>query len=285
MKSVKYILTIALSVIVGMTVIAQDVISARDAAALLKNDDVIFVSARTPADYAKVHVPGAVNINHRDLYGEKSMLTDPSTIASIFGKNGITNNSEIIIYDDGSMKSAGRLYWIMSYMGASNVRVMDGGMKAWRMARNPVTKNPANIEAATFTPKLNASIYASLNQVQKAVNNGSVIILDVRSANEYNGVAATSLRPGHIPSAKNMEYTSVLNTDGTLKDNAELKSLFTKAGVTPDKEVILYCESSVRAGIVFLALKSGLNYPKVRVYDGAYIEWQSFDSNDIEDTE
>ncbi len=183
------------------------------------------------------------------------------------------------------MKAAGRLYWIMKYMGATNVQVIDGGMKAWRMARKPVTKNPANIEVATFTPKIDGSIYASMNQVKKAVNSNTAIILDVRSPGEYKGEASTSLRPGHIPSARNLEFTSVLNADGTLKDNAELKSMFANAGITPDKEVILYCESSVRAGIVFLALKSGLNYPRVRVYDGAYIEWQSFDSNTVQDSE
>ncbi len=284
MKTFKYILSI-LMLFAAVAVVAQDVISAKDAAELLKNDDVIFVSARTPADYAKVHVPGAVNIDHKALYAEKSMLDDPSKIAAIFGKNGISNSSTILIYDDGSMKYSGRLYWIMKYMGASDVQVIDGGMKAWRMARNPVTKNPSSIEATTFNPKPDASLLASMSQVQNAVNSSSAVILDVRSADEYNGVASTSLRPGHIPSAINMEFINVLNADGTLKDNAELKTLFTKAGITPDKEVILYCESSVRAGIVFLALKSGLKYPKVRVYDGAYIEWQSENANAVKDTE
>ncbi|MEJ2006421.1 MAG: sulfurtransferase, partial [Cyclobacteriaceae bacterium] len=280
----RYFLTLIVSVM-AFAVVAQDVISAKDAAALINNDNVTFVSARTPADYAKVHIPGAVNIDHKALYRENSMLDDPSKIASILGENGIANTDDIIIYDDGSMKYSGRLYWIMTYMGAAKVRVIDGGMKAWRMARKPVTKNPTNISATTFTPKINSSVLASMNQVQKAVNSSSAVIVDVRSSDEFNGKAPTALRSGHIPSAINLEYTNVLNPDGTLKDIAALKAIFTKAGITPDKEVILYCESSVRAGIVFLALKSGLDYPKVRVYDGAYLEWQSDGANAVADAD
>ena len=269
----------------AVAVFAQDIISAKEAAGLLKNDEVVIVSARTPSDYSKVHIPGAVNIDHKSLYAENSMLADPSNISSIFGENGISNNSKVLIYDDGSMKYSGRVYWIMKYMGVNDVKVIDAGMKGWRMARKPVTKNPTNVESASFTPKPNASIISTMNQVQRATNNNAIVLLDVRSEAEYNGQATTKLRPGHIPTAVNLEYLNVLNSDGTLKSKEELKGVFTNAGITPDKEIILYCETSVRAGIVFLALKSGLNYPKVRVYDGAYLEWQSDSGNTIQEAE
>ena len=87
---------------------------------------------------------------------------------------------------------------------------------------------------------------------------------------------------GHIPSAKSFEYKKVLNTSGqNLKSKADLQAIFTKAGITSDKEIILYCETSVRAGVVFLALK-GLGYSKVKVYDGAFWKWTSMGSNQVE---
>ena len=82
--------------------------------------------------------------------------------------------------------------------------------------------------------------------------------------------------------AINLEYKNVLTAEGTLKSNEELAKIFNDAGITKDKEAILFCESSVRAGVVFLALKTSLNYPKVRVYDGAYLEWQSKTTNNIQ---
>ena len=104
MKALKYFLTIVLMLVAAVAVLAQDIISAKEAASLLKNDEVVFVSARTPSDYSKVHIPGAVNIDHKSLYVENSMLDDPAAIAAIFGQNGISNSSQVLVYDDGSMQ-------------------------------------------------------------------------------------------------------------------------------------------------------------------------------------
>lgn len=277
----KNLLITALSIfLLGNMVFAQDIISAADAAKMLKDQNTVFVSTRSATDYTKVHIAGAVNIDPKTLNGAKSMLLPAGQIASVFGKNGISNTKSIIIYDDGSGKYAGRMYWIMKYMGANDVKVLDGGMKAWRMARKPVTKNPTSIAAATFTPKVNKNFMATMAQVKSAANNPAYVIIDARSVEEFNGVAATNLRKGHIPGSINIAHTSVLTDNSTLKSAAELKALFQAEGVTKDKKVILYCESSVRAGILFLALK-GLDYPNVQVYDGAYLEWQSDAANKV----
>jgi thiosulfate/3-mercaptopyruvate sulfurtransferase len=106
--------------------------------------------------------------------------------------------------------------------------------------------------------------------------------LDVRSQEEYAGPGTATVKAGHIPSAKNLEFSNILEASGEMKNKVELEQLFATAGVSKNKKVILYCESSVRAGIVFLALKSVLGYPEVRVYDGAYLEWQSKSASTIE---
>ena len=277
---------ITLSIIlIGLITFSQamaqsGIISAKDAAKIMANDNVIVISARTPADYEKVHLPGAINIDHKELYGEKSMLLPANQLATILGKKGIDSNKTLLIYDDGSGKYAGRLYWIFDYLGVTDVRVIDGGMKAWRLERKPVTKNPTTIAAATFTAKPNDQLIATMAEVKAAVNNPNAVIIDARSADEFNGVATTALRTGHIPSAVNLEYTQIVNEQGMLKTAEELNTLFASIGVSKNKTVIVYCESSVRAGIVYLALKE-LGYPKVAVYDGAYLEWQSISTNSV----
>lgn len=253
----------------------QDIISVKEFLKIQKDPNVVLVSTRKPADYKKVHIAGAVNVNHKDLYkaSPKSTLKSNAEIANILGEKGISNSNTIVLYDNGSGKYSGRIYWILKYLGAKNVKILDGHMKAWRMARKPVTKNPASKKATTFTINLNKAIIANIAQVKKASTNAASVIVDVRAADEYNGIKESKLPKGHIPSAINLEFKKVMTSKSKLKSKEELQALFTAAGITKDKEIILYCESSVRAGIVYLALNSALNYPNVKVYDGALFEW------------
>jgi len=254
---------------------AQDIISVKEFLKIKSDPNVVLVSARKPADYKKVHIAGAININHKDLYKAtpKSTLKSSAEIAKILGEKGISNSNTIVLYDNGSGKYSGRMYWILKYLGAKDVKLLNGHMKAWRMARKPVTKNPANRKATTFAVNLNKGAIASIVQVKKASTNAASIIVDVRSADEFNGIKESKLPKGHIPSAINLEFKKVMTSKGKLKSKEELQALFTAAGITKDKEVILYCESSVRAGIVYLALTTALDYPNVKVYDGALFEW------------
>jgi len=283
MKRIKITLVLlVVGLLLAPGIKAQDIISATDLNKVMKNDNVVVVSARTPADYKKVHITGAVHINLTELYADKSMLKDAKLMAEIIGKAGVNESMKIVIYDDGLAKSSGRLYWILSYMGAKDVKVLDGGMKAWRASRKPVTKNPTKVTAATFTTSLNKEIYASMDLVKKAIGNSSYLIVDARTSEEFSGAKAEDVRPGHIPSAINLDFTKLLKESGELKSNAELQAIFEVAGMSKDKDIILYCKSGVRAGIVFLALKSALNYPSVRIYDGAYLEWSSVGFNNVE---
>ncbi|MDE5416442.1 sulfurtransferase [Ancylomarina sp. DW003] len=253
----------------------QDIISVKEFLKIKKDPNVVLVSARKPADYKKVHIAGAININHKDLYkaSPKSTLKTVAEIAKILGEKGLSNTNTIVLYDNGSGKYSGRMYWILKYLGAKDVKLLDGHMKAWRMARKPVTKNPAKRKATTFAVKLNKGIIASIAQVKKASNSAASVIVDVRAADEFKGIKESKLPKGHIPSAINLEFKKVLTTKGKLKSKEDLQALFNAAGITKDKEIILYCESSVRAGVVYLALTSALAYPNVKVYDGALFEW------------
>ena len=282
MKQSPIILSVILLIFLVQSIKAQDIISANDLAKISKDKNVTIISARTPADYKKVHITGALNIDHKSLYADQSMLKPTSELAKILGDAGISEKNQLVIYDNGAGKYSGRMYWILKYMGASNVKVLDAGMKGWRVARKPVTKNPTQVTPVTFTPKVSANVIATMTQVNKAIVGSTAVMVDVRSSEEFGGTAATNLRKGHIPSAINLEFKNVLNPDGTLKSKVELAQLFEAAGIPSSKEVILYCESSVRAGIVYLALTSYLDYKNVKVYDGAYLEWQADINNKVD---
>jgi len=285
MKKLKILFVTVIAFILTMNVSAQDVISVADAAVKLKEKKTtVFVDCRKAKFYKKRHIKNAVNLEHKKLYKEgpvKSMLKSPQEIAKIFGKLGISESKTVILYDDGKGKYSGRIYWILKYLGAKDVKVLDGHIKAWQGARKPVTMAATMARKTAFTPKLHANYLAQITDVKKAINNKQCVIVDVRAANEFNGSDESELRKGHIPSAINLEFKNVLNAKGELKSNEDLKSVFESAGITSDKEVILYCASSVRAGIVFMALHSGLQYPKVKVYDGAFYEWEADSKNEV----
>lgn len=247
--------------------IAQDLISAADAKKLVNNKNTVLVSTRNAEDYAKVHIRNAINISVKDLASTtepKGILKSSAELATILGKKGIDPTKKIIIYDSGSNKSSGRLYWILKYLGFTDVKVLDGHMQAWRTNRGAVTNAATKSSTATFTPSVNSAIFADKAYVTSKLN--SAIIIDVRDDTEWG--------EGHIQGAKHLEFKNVLAEGGKLKSKAELETLFTNAGITKNKEIILYCATSVRAGVVFLALTSILEYPNVKVYDAAYNEWK-----------
>jgi len=284
MKTLKNLMAIVFIFVISISGIqAQDIITAKDLVKIMRQPNTIIVSARTPADYEKVHITGAVNVNHNDLYGEHTILLPAANIAKQLGAKGISESKAIVLYDEGSEKYAGRMYWILKYMGAKDVKILDGGMPAWKAARKPVTRAAATVKATTFNASVQAKYLATMAEVQKASASGSYVIVDARAANEYDGTnpETTLDRPGHVPSAINIEYKNVLTDKGMLKSNDEIQAIFTKNGVTKDKTVIVYCKTSVRAGILFHVLTSALDYPNVKVYDGAYLEWQLKTSNKI----
>jgi len=283
MKKIIGILIILLAV---QLVFAQ-VISAKELKALAKSGDVIIVSVRTASDYSKKHIKGAIHIDLKEFYkaeGVPSMLKSTDEIAKILGEKGITADSKIVIYDSGSNKAAGRLYWILKYMGATDVNILDGHLKGWAKVRGSQTPKSAKLDAVTFTANINANLFADMAYVKAHKGDANIVLVDVRSADEFGGTDTDKniTRYGHIPGAVNLEFKAVINDDGTIKSKDEIEAVMKAAGVTSDKEAILYCASSVRAGIVFMALKDILSYPNVKVYDGAFYEWQSVADNAVE---
>jgi len=262
-----------------------EIISPNELAKIMDEENVIIVSARSPEDYGKVHIKGAVNVWHKDLYkdGEiKALLRGSEEIAKILGDKGVSEKNTIVVYDGGENKLAGRLYWILDYLGCDDVRILNGQMKMWRKARKPVTKEATTVSPASFAASPDEGEIASTEYVKGHLKDANVIIVDVRNKDEYDGIKGETERKGHIPGSIQFEYKNVLNEDGTIKSKDELEKITREAGITPDKEIILYCETSVRAGIAYMVLKSILKFPKVRVYDGAIYEWVADPSNHIE---
>lgn len=284
MKTNTSILGLLFSILISfLNASAQETISAEELSKIYKNDDVSILFAGSEEDY-RIHIPNAVFIPHQILSNQepvKNKIKSPGEVTKILGKNGISAHKTLVVYDEGSGKSASRMYWILKYMGASNVRILDGGLKAWKAAENHITLTPPQKKELDFIAKADASQFATKEEVTSAISNSSYVIVDARTPEEFAGTNETELRKGHIPSAVNLNYENLRDENGMIKTEAELKSMFESEGVTPDKTIISYCASGVRACSIYLALKQ-LGYPQVKVYDGSFLEWEKDLSNKVE---
>ncbi len=280
MKKILLSINIIVLFLFAGKVMAQDVISVTDLGEKMKDKNTVVISCVKADEYAKSHIKGSINVYHKDLYktsGPEGILKSSTEVAKALGDKGVSNTNFIVLYDGGDGKYSGRMYWILKHMGCKDVKILDGQMKAWKSARKPVTGDATTLKKTTFTASVNNSILASMKDVQAK----KAVLIDARGAAEFNGTDDSKLaRKGHIPGAVNIEFSQVL-TDGKLKSKSEIEAIFKKVGATKDKEIILYCETSVRAGILFFAL-SEAGYTKVKVYDGAFNEWIATASNDVE---
>lgn len=251
-----------------------DVITADEFMALTKSsDNLVVIDANTSKNYSASHIKDAVHVYHMDLYKDgdiSGLIETPENLAAYFGNLGITETTPVVITDDGTQKYNARVYWILKYLGAENVKVLHKDMNEWRNARIPLTSAPARTKPATFTPTVNPDIFADLAYVTENKDKDNVVVVDCRTPDEYAGVKSSD---GHIPGAINIDYVAFLTETGAFKTADEIKAIAEANGITADTEVILYCKTSVRATPAFIALKNILGLEKVRVYDGAYNEW------------
>jgi thiosulfate/3-mercaptopyruvate sulfurtransferase len=232
------------------------------------------------AEYLSEHIPGALFFDINDIADEKSSLPHmlPSAVkfSSRMKKMGVGDGMQVIAYDSQGLYSAARVWWMFRAMGHEEVRVLDGGLKKWKAeGRKLESGEPIRRSERHFTATLNGELIRDAADVEALVGSTSAQIVDARSAGRFEGTAAEprrGLRSGHIPGSRNIPYTVLLKPDGTLKPTAELKAIFSKAGVDPAKPVIASCGSGVTAGIIALAL-AVLGHTDAAVYDGSWTEW------------
>lgn len=256
-------------------------------ASLLSDKDLRIIDVRPAAKYQEGHIPGAVNLNSNDLDQKKANevqdLAAPAKVAEVLGGLGITDNTKVVLYDDQRTLIATRVYWVLDYLSHKDVAVLNGGYPKWEGEKREVTRAVPRIEKAVFTPKPDATKIADSQYIKANMGEKSVVFCDARTAGEYEGTDVRAERGGHIPGAKNVNWEDNIVSAETqiLKEAARLKELYEQAGVTPDKEVVTYCQTGVRAAQSYFVLRL-LGYDKVRNYDGSWQDWAKDSSLPIE---
>lgn len=248
----------------------------------------LVIDLRPAEDFAAGHVPGAV---HLDLWGLSLVDTDPAPLKAfmwivdhLFNLRGVDARTPVVVYDEQSGMRAARAFWFLEYFGHPRVQVLDGGFGAWISAGLPVTREAAPPPKSSWTGVPQDHTIANWRDVKDRLGNPDVVILDTRSDAEHDGTMVRAKRGGAIPGAVHVEWSRNLGPDGAFKPAAELRAMYEAAGVTPDKEVVTYCQGGYRAAHGYLALRL-LGYPRVRNYTGSWKEWGDREDLPIEKPE
>ncbi|MBR8537465.1 sulfurtransferase [Carboxylicivirga sediminis] len=270
----KKLCIVAALVIYTIGAVAQgDFISVKELAGKINDSKVQIFDARKEAEYKQVHIRNAVSFPVEELSTKtpiEGILKSDAEIAKVMGAHGVDFSKEIVLYcNKGS--NAGRMYWIMKMMGASNVKLLDGNLDAWKAARKPVTRMPKMPKKTTVTANVDRSSYLTMDDVKAQKAKSNVVLVDARADNYFNGTDPKS--KGHIEGAISINSDLMRDDKGLIKSAEDLNKLFASKGVTKDKEVILYCQTSTRAGLLYTIMTTKLGYTNVKVYDGAYNEW------------
>ena len=236
----------------------------------------LLIDLRPAERFSENHLPGAV---HLDLFGISSVDTDPAPLKAFFwiiehllASRGVSNDVRVVVYDDTSGIRAARAFWFLEFFGHPDTRVLDGGYQAWVARGLPVTQQAAKPTPTEWTGTRDETILAGWREVRDRLGDSGSVILDTRSDGEYSGGTVRAARGGAIPGAVHLEWTNNLGPDGAFKPVDELKEMYERAGVTPDREVVTYCQGGYRAAHSYFALRL-IGYPRVRNYIGSWKEW------------
>jgi thiosulfate/3-mercaptopyruvate sulfurtransferase len=231
-------------------------------------------------EYLKAHIPGAVFFDINAIADTSTdlphMLPGPDQFGEAAGTLGISEADTIVVYDGKGLYSAPRVWWTFRIFGAKNVFILDGGLPAWKAENRPTEPGEVKRKPRTFKAEMETGAVAMQSDVQMALNNEDVQVVDARSAGRFSGKEPEprkGLRSGHMPGALNVPFAEIVE-NGRLASPDKIAAAFRKGGVDTDKPIITSCGSGVTAVVLALGLDAlGKKVP--RIYDGSWTEWAS----------
>ena len=250
------------------------------------------IDVRTdPFTYLKGHLPDAVYLNTETLRaadaGTPMQLLPGEWYARLFARLGIRWDRPVVVYSAGETHNidATFLVWLLAAYGHPRVYLLDGGYFKWELEQRPIATHYPKFAAASspagrFHPEI-----ATLDDVRRAVETHDALLVDARPPDQFAGEAGAQMRRGHIPGAISHYWQDDLGQEGfgrVWRPVDSLRAGYRAQGITPDRRLILYCNSTTEASHVFFALKFLLGYPDVRIYTGAWTEWAEREELPIE---
>ena len=245
-------------------------------------DEVTVVDVRDEWEYEGIgHIPGAVNIPfdafradehaaEQDNTGERSgMLPDESAFSSLLGEAGISRGDHIVAYDDHHGVFAARLLVTAELYGhpADRLHLLDGDFSAWQRARETSSERPTSAETDYDCQPPAETPLVDADAVAAAIDDDASVIVDTREDWEYED--------GHIPGAIRLDWRELVDDETRgIKPRDQLEAVLDERGITPDRRILLYCNTARRISHTYIVLRH-LGYENVAFYEGSLIEWRA----------
>ena len=250
--------------------------------------DLIIIDTRSSEEYAISHIQGSVNL--RDIFTYLAGSTPQASknfhahFANLLGAAGISGKELIVIYEDAMNTGYGqscRGYFLLKYLGCTNVSVLHGGWRAWVATNLPTTTEVPKYEYKNFVLNINSSIMATTEEMLQTLEDPRVIKLDVRDVDEWIGISSSPYgvdfcpRKGRIPGAVWIDWNRMMKSDSEIpmfKSPEEIRQIATEVGITPESNVYVYCFKGSRAANTMIALNEA-GIMNVHNYFASWNEW------------
>jgi thiosulfate/3-mercaptopyruvate sulfurtransferase len=274
---------------------ANNLINPQEAFELLKNiDQYIPIHVSKSGAFKEEHIPNALNIWRPDYASDISkpyggLIPSKEKLQKLLQKIGFENGKTLLLYDIKANVDALRFAWVLSLYGFHEYKIINGGLAYWKLNALPLTDQDSNKpirSSFTLNDYFENSIIASFEEVKNAIEDTNTILIDTREGYENKGEPFVknnqlfSYKPGafnrgSIPTAIHLNWSTFadLNGDHRIKSEEDLRYDLKKRGISPDKNIILYCQSGSRTSHTLYVLKNILGYENVKNYDGSWIEW------------
>jgi thiosulfate/3-mercaptopyruvate sulfurtransferase len=278
------------------------IISPADAKTLIEssnqsNKPIVLDTRGGYKDYFRSHLPTAHHINFDTLRGTDrgvpvQYLPDDLTKALLV-RAGVDRDRTHLIYATGDMLpndeilSASMVAYVLEKFGVQDIRIVDGGLPAWKKAGFSVTQEYFGNPPGNLPESMDREVGIDLDEVLSRKGKSGVILVDARPHNEYLGDDDVWVRKGHIPGAISFHWARLMRADNThqFRPYAEVKTELESVGLTPDKDILVYCGTSREGSLLRFYLKHVAKYPKVRLYEGSWKEYASLKQHPAETKE
>lgn len=282
-------LSIALLAALAASVEAQDKLSRADLlvtadwlATQIQNPKLVLLHVGEKPEYDAGHIPGARFLQMRDL---STPMTRDTTVLALemppadelrrrLERFGISDDSRIVIYWGNDWVSPStRALLTLQYVGlGARASILDGGLPAWKKSGHPVTTDVPAARTGKLSARATVPLIVDGDVVKAHVRTPGHVIIDARNTVFYDGPPSEHApKPGHIPGALNLVFETPFGEENRLLPEAQLRELFTKAGVKPNDTIIAYCHIGQQATVVVFAAQT-LGY-NVKLYDGSFQDW------------
>lgn len=259
----------------------------------LLNEDLIILDARAGLidqdygyqAYKEGHIKGAQFVSMEETmagelgpHGGRHPLPDMDVFIEDMKKLGINNNSTVVVYDDGDLAMAGRLWWLLKYSGREKVYILEGGIKYWNDNNLNLTTETLEVKRSNILDlNIDYSMVVDMDSVKAATKSDKIAIIDARAEERYLGqVEPLDRIPGHIPKALNFPWMDLV-ADGKIMGKEQLINHFKP--LEKYEEIIVHCGSGITGTVNYIFMEEiGL---KPQLYAGGYSDWVSYDDNEV----